>query len=363
MALAELNPGVCCLHSRRECWPIHHKYTIIILPRNVIQSPKFWFEKRKTLKGRGSKRRPDFSKFDSFAAPNNQEVVNNCLDHAWRSSDVSGWLALCIQTSDWTRSRHASFPISHSSAMRRRTRPWCCIGWNSVVYNTCCCDAGCWKRCNEFKPRGVIWGAGGPSPPPPTEKEKKEKKEREKEKRERKEKKREEGKKETMNSVKLLHIQCCFFQFLNSPVALKYKKKFGPQEKVEMTPLFIVQDAVAAPTASVGRLQVWFSAVTAVDVIAGATAAAPMLLLLLLLLLLPRLLPWLLPLVPKLLPLLLPLLPELLPSCCCPLPGCCMKCSCSCWTFAYVTAAASAAMHVPVFPSAQLLIQRRQLIH
>ena len=41
-----------------------------------------------------------------------------------------------------------------------------------------------------------------------------------------------------MNSVKLLHIKCCFFQFFNSPVALKNKKKFWhPQEKVEMTPL------------------------------------------------------------------------------------------------------------------------------
>ena len=41
-----------------------------------------------------------------------------------------------------------------------------------------------------------------------------------------------------MNSVKLLHIKCCFFQFFNSPVALKNKNKFWPpQEKVEMTPL------------------------------------------------------------------------------------------------------------------------------
>ena len=38
-----------------------------------------------------------------------------------------------------------------------------------------------------------------------------------------------------MNNVKLL--KCCFFQFFNSQVALKNKKKFGPQEKVEMTPL------------------------------------------------------------------------------------------------------------------------------
>ena len=32
-----------------------------------------------------------------------------------------------------------------------------------------------------------------------------------------------------MNSVKLLHMKCCFFQFL--------KKLWPPQEKVEMTPL------------------------------------------------------------------------------------------------------------------------------
>ena len=42
-----------------------------------------------------------------------------------------------------------------------------------------------------------------------------------------------------MNSVKLLHIKCCFSQFFNSPVALKNKQKFAPQEKVEMTPLIV----------------------------------------------------------------------------------------------------------------------------
>ena len=42
-----------------------------------------------------------------------------------------------------------------------------------------------------------------------------------------------------MNSVKLLHIKCCFFQFFNSPVALKNKTILVPQEKVEMTPLFV----------------------------------------------------------------------------------------------------------------------------
>ena len=41
-----------------------------------------------------------------------------------------------------------------------------------------------------------------------------------------------------MHNLKLLHtIRCCFFQFLDSPVALKMLKKIGPQEKVEMTPL------------------------------------------------------------------------------------------------------------------------------
>ena len=43
-----------------------------------------------------------------------------------------------------------------------------------------------------------------------------------------------------MNNVKLQHIKCCFFQFFNSPVALKNKKKIAPpQEKVEMTPLLV----------------------------------------------------------------------------------------------------------------------------
>ena len=40
-----------------------------------------------------------------------------------------------------------------------------------------------------------------------------------------------------MNSVnKLLHIKCCFFQFFNSPVALKNKKKFAPKEKLKWRP-------------------------------------------------------------------------------------------------------------------------------
>ena len=47
-----------------------------------------------------------------------------------------------------------------------------------------------------------------------------------------------------MNNVKLLHIKCCFFQFFNSPVALKnIKKIWPPQEKVEMTPLISLRRA------------------------------------------------------------------------------------------------------------------------
>ena len=80
-------------------------------------------------------------------------------------------------------------------------------------------------------------GAGGAvAPPPPQGKRKKEKKEEKKrkkrEKRE-KERKKKERKKGTLNNVKLLPIKCCFFQFFNSPAALKILKKFGPpQEKV-----------------------------------------------------------------------------------------------------------------------------------
>ena len=68
----------------------------------------------------------------------------------------------------------------------------------------------------DTRTRGVIYGGWGSSPPSNKQKkEKKEKKERKKEKRERKEKKREKKeKKGTMNSVKLLHIKCCFFQLV-----------------------------------------------------------------------------------------------------------------------------------------------------
>ena len=64
-------------------------------------------------------------------------------------------------------------------------------------------------------------------------KRKKEKKEKRK-----KEKKREKERRELqMTSNYYIGIKCCIFQFFNSPVALKNKNKFAPQEKVEMTPL------------------------------------------------------------------------------------------------------------------------------
>ena len=72
-------------------------------------------------------------------------------------------------------------------------------------------------------------GAGGRRPPPRKKEQKKEKRKK------RKKRKKKEG--NYMNNVKLLYIKCCFFQFFNSQVALKNKKFFGPQEKVEMTPL------------------------------------------------------------------------------------------------------------------------------
>ena len=65
----------------------------------------------------------------------------------------------------------------------------------------------------------------------PPRKRKKEKKERKKEKKEKKRKKKKKRKKGTMNNVKLLHIKCCFFQFFNSPVALKNMENFCPPKK------------------------------------------------------------------------------------------------------------------------------------
>ena len=71
-------------------------------------------------------------------------------------------------------------------------------------------------------------GLGGRRPPP---KKKKKEKKKEKKKKRKKKKRKKEWKKGTMNNVKLLHIKCCFFQFFNSPVALKNLKKFGPPRK------------------------------------------------------------------------------------------------------------------------------------
>ena len=74
---------------------------------------------------------------------------------------------------------------------------------------------------NKF--RGVIWGGlGGRRPQGKRKKGKK----KEKKKKEKKRRKKKQKKKGTMNNVKLLHIKCCFFQFFNSPVALRNLKKF-----------------------------------------------------------------------------------------------------------------------------------------
>ena len=72
-------------------------------------------------------------------------------------------------------------------------------------------------------PGASFEGGWGPSPPRKKKKKKKRRKKREKKKT------MEERKKGAMNNVKLLHIKCCFFQFFNSPVALKIK--FWPPKK------------------------------------------------------------------------------------------------------------------------------------
>ena len=74
-------------------------------------------------------------------------------------------------------------------------------------------------------------GAGGPLPP--QGKRKKKKKERKKRKKNRKKEEKKERKNGTMNNVKLLHIKCCFFQFFNSPVALKNEKNWPPKKKLK----------------------------------------------------------------------------------------------------------------------------------
>ena len=73
------------------------------------------------------------------------------------------------------------------------------------------------------------FGGGGLGAALPKEKEKKKKKKKRKKKE--KKKKREKRKKGTMNNVELLHIKCLFFQFFNSQVALKNKKKCWPPRK------------------------------------------------------------------------------------------------------------------------------------
>ena len=72
--------------------------------------------------------------------------------------------------------------------------------------------------------RGVIWGAG--SRPP--RKKKKGKKEKRKQKKKKKEKKKERNYEwRQITTYKVLF----FFQFFNSPLALKNKKNFGPPRK------------------------------------------------------------------------------------------------------------------------------------
>ena len=82
-------------------------------------------------------------------------------------------------------------------------------------------------------------GLGGLCRPPPKRKIRKKVFQRNEKKKKEKKKEKKERKKGTMNNVKLLHIKrAVFFQFFNTPVALKNLKKFWPsQEKVEMTPL------------------------------------------------------------------------------------------------------------------------------
>ena len=66
-------------------------------------------------------------------------------------------------------------------------------------------------------------GAGAVALPPRKRKKKKRKKKKKKKEKKKNKKRRKMG---TMNNVKLLHtysLKCCFFQFSNSPVALKNK--------------------------------------------------------------------------------------------------------------------------------------------
>ena len=77
-------------------------------------------------------------------------------------------------------------------------------------------------------------GLGGRRPPPQGKRKKEKRKKKRKKRKKRKKEKKKEGNYEwrQITTYKVL-----FFQFFNSPVSLKNKKKFCPQEKVEMTPL------------------------------------------------------------------------------------------------------------------------------
>ena len=79
---------------------------------------------------------------------------------------------------------------------------------------------------------------------PKEKKKRKKKKKKEKKKKEKEKRKREKRKKGTMNIVKLLHIKCCFFQFFNSPVALKNKKILAPRKSWNDAPDFTPPNAI-----------------------------------------------------------------------------------------------------------------------
>ena len=118
-------------------------------------------------------------------------------------------------------------------------------------------SVGCMARKSEME--GLLYwrvsqrrhsgGLGDRRPPPPKEKEKKKK-------RKKKKKKRKKRKKGTMNSVKLLHIKCCFSNF--SIVRWHWKKKLAPQEKVEMTPLELVKEFCIAYIVWFASKVIWY---------------------------------------------------------------------------------------------------------
>ena len=109
--------------------------------------------------------------------------------------------------------------VSAGRVGSKKSDPWTTLGCSEAL----CLLYKVWGT----DTRGVIWGLGWGAVAPKEKEKMKEKRER-KEKKEKKEKKRKKG---TMNSVKLLHIKCCFFQFFSSPVALKNEKKICPPRK------------------------------------------------------------------------------------------------------------------------------------